>query len=237
MRYLHPIQAHERFLASGCYRFAKNGQTLAKTESWTIHKHPDGERFIRVDLDARQEEGKSILAEALLDLEGALVRFDIRYENERFEGGIKHLRATYQRADERLQIGYSLNGDERKYIEVDLPAKALIDLPLLVFRGSTIKELAERSTGAIAVYVPMFEHAQLFPGVLRQVASPVERVGDDTIFLGKRAINASRYRYRDKAVSYWIDVHDLIVKRVNSYKQQEMTVAISNYAAPAAKAW
>ena len=233
MRYLHPIQAHERFLASGRYRFGKNGQTLAKTESWTLHSHPDGEKFVRVDMDARREEGKSILAEALLDHKGALVRFDIRYENAQFEGGIKHLRATYHRTDERLQIGYSLNGDERKYIEVDLPDDALIDLPLLVFRGSTIKELAERHTGLIAVYVPMFEHAQLFPGVLRQVASPVERVGAETVFIGKRAIQASRFRYRDQALSYWIDQHDLIVKRVNSFKQQEMTVAISNYAAPA----
>ncbi len=236
MRYLHPIQAHERFLASGRYHFSKNGQSLAKTESWTLHAHSDGEKFVRVDMDARQEEGKSILAEALLDLNGALVRFDIRYENEKFEGGIKQLRATYHRTDERIQIGYSLNGDERKYIEVDLPADALIDLPLLVFRGSTIKELAEKSTGAIAVFVPMFEHAQLFPGVLRQVASPVEHAGEDTVLLGNRAINASRYRYRDQAVSYWIDQHDMIVKRVNSYKQQEMTVAISNYASPTAKA-
>ncbi|MCY4062314.1 MAG: hypothetical protein OXG53_08095 [Chloroflexi bacterium] len=236
MRYLHAIQPHERFLASGCYRFAKNGQKLAKTESWAIHGHPDGEKFVRVDMDARQEEGKSILVEALLDISSVLVRIDVRYENDQFVGGISHLRATYQRADERLQIGYSLNGDERKYVEVALPADALIDLPLLVFRGSTIKALAEKPAGEIAVYVPMIENAQLFPGILRQVASPVERVGDDTVFVGKRAITASRFRYRDKAVSYWIDDHDLIVKRVNSFKQQEMTVAISNYAAPATKA-
>lgn len=236
MRYLHPIQAHERFLASGCYRFARDGRALAKTESFTTHSHPDGEIFVRVDMDARPEEGKSILAEALLDSGNRLVRFDFRYENDQFEGGIKRLRATYQLAGERLQIGYNMNGDERKYIETDLPADALIDLPLLVFRGATIKALAERSSGLIALYVPMFEHAQLFPGVLQHVASPVERAGDDTVFIGKRPIRTSRFRYRDKAVSYWIDQHDLIVKRVNSYKQQEMTVAISNYAAPAAKA-
>ncbi len=233
MRYLHPIQAHERFLASGCYRFATNGQTLAKTESWAIHAHPDGEKFVRVDMDARQEDGKSILAEALLDRDSALVRFDIRYENDKFECGIKNLRATYQRFDERLQIGYSMHGNERQYIEIDLPDDALIDLPLLVFRGSTVKTLAESSAGSIAVYAPLFEHAQLFPGVLRQVPSPVERVGDDTVRLGNRVIEASRFRYRDKAVSYWIDQHDIIVKRVNSFKQREMSVAISNYAAPA----
>ena len=92
MRYLHPVQAHERFLASGRYRFFKDGERLRKTESWTIHSHPDGETFVRVDMDAREAEGKSILAEALLNSSDSLVRFDIRYENARSEGGIKNLR-------------------------------------------------------------------------------------------------------------------------------------------------
>ena len=108
MRYLHPIQAHERFLGSGCYRFAANGQTLAKTESWAIHAHPDGEKFARVDMDARQEDGKSILAEALLT---ALrpVRFDIRYENDKFEGGIKKLRRPTNGSTAPADC-YSMNG-------------------------------------------------------------------------------------------------------------------------------
>lgn len=232
MRYLHSVQAHERFLASGTYRFSKNGEPLAKSESWVMHAHPDGERFIRVDTDARLAEGKSILAEALVDRENTIVRFDIRYENDRFEGGIKLLRATYQWASERLHIGYSMNGDERKYTEVALPAGAIIDIPMLVFRGGAIRALAERSSGEIFVYVPMFEHAQLCPGVLRQVVSPVERLGDDTVFIGKRAIAASCFRYRDKAMTYWLDKHDLIVKRTNSFKQQEIAVEISNYAPP-----
>ena len=232
MRYLHPVQAHERFLASGTYRFAKNGAPLAKSESWAMHVHPDGERFVRVDADARKAEGKSILAEALYDNDNSIVRFDIRYENDNFEGGIKLLRATYQRAGERLQIGYSLNGDERKYTEVALPAGAIIDIPMLVFRGETVRALAEQSSGEILVYVPMFEHAQLCPGVLQRVVSPVERLGDDTVFLGKRAVAASSFRYRDKAVTYWIDQHDLIIKRLNSFKQQEIAVEISNYASP-----
>jgi len=233
MRYLHPVQAHERFLASGSYRFSKNGETLAKAESWTMHLHRDGEKFVRVDVDARREEGKSILAEALLNSSNCLVRFDIRYENDRFEGGIKHLRATYQLADEGMQIGYNMNGDERRYSEVELPADALIDIPLLVFRGSTIKAMAERSAGSIPVYATTFEHGQLFPGVLQNVVSPVEYLGEDLLSLGTGVIAARRYRYRDRAASYWIDQHDLIVKRLNSFKQQEIAVEISNYAAPA----
>lgn len=232
MRYLHPVQAHERFLASGCYRFFRNDELLRKTESWTIHSHPDGEKFVRVDVDAREAEGKSILAEALLNSCDSLVRFDIVYSNDKFEGGVTDLRATYQLADERLQVGFSMNGDERKYIEVDVPRQAMIDIPLLVFRGRAIKTLAQRCSGGIAVYVPMFEHAQLFPGVLRKAASPVEYVGEDLVLLGKRELPARRYRYIDRAASYWIDGHGLIIKRVNSFKQQEMLVEISNYAAP-----
>lgn len=232
MRYLHPVQAHERFRASGRYRFYKDGEPLRKSESWAIHNHPDGEKFVRVDMDARAEEGKSILAEALLDSQDGLVRLDIRYENAKFEGGVKNLRATYQVAEERLQVGFSLNGAERKYVEVTLPHSSLIDIPLLVFRGHTIMRFAERAGGELAVYVPMFEHAQLFPGVLQNTVSPVEYVGEDAVIVGRRQIAARRFRYIDKAASYWIDCHSLIVKRVNSFKQQEMVVEISNYAAP-----
>lgn len=233
MRYLHPVQAHERFLASGCHRFFRNGELLRKTESWAIHSHPDGEKFVRVDMDAREAEGKSILAEALLTSGDSLARLDIRYENARFEGGIKNLRATYQLADARLQVGFSMNGEDRQYVEVSVPQNALIDIPLLVFRGRAVMRLAQLRQARMAVFVPMFEHAQLFPGVLQHNVSPVEYVGDDEVLVGKRLIPARRYRYIDKAVSYWIDRHGVIVKRVNSFKQQEMLVEISNYAAPA----
>ena len=232
MRYLHPVQAHERFRASGCYRFAKNGAALQKTESWTMHTHADGETFVRVDADARAEEGKSMLVEALFSQDGALVRLDIRYENERFELGVKTLRATYQLAADRLQVGYSMNGGERDYTEVELPPDVLFDVPLLVFRGSAITRLAAQAEGALPIFVPMFENAQLFPGVLQSIASPVEYIADDLLLLGAREIPARRYRYVDKALSYWIDQHGMILKRVNSFKQQEIVVQISNYAAP-----
>ena len=233
MRYMHPVQAHERFLAAGCYRFYVDGERRQKTERWTMHRHADGETFVRIDLDALAEEGKSILAEALLDADGGLVRFDIRYENASFEGGVKQLGASWHVADERLQIGFSLNGGERDYTEVDLPGDCLIDLPLLALRGEAIKRLAAESGRALAVYALMYEHAPLFPGVLRNVISPVEYAGDEVVWIGNRQRSASRYRYVDKAAAYWIDRHGLILKRVNSFKQREFAVEISNYAAPA----
>lgn len=233
MRYLHPVAARERFVAGGRYHFSKQGAPLQKSETWTIHAHPDGENFLRVDADSLREEGRSVLAEALFDQAGALARLDIRYENAHFPGGVRHLRATYQLADGCLQVGYELNGAERQYRELPLPPEALIDVPLLPFRGRAIAALAERGAAPTWLFVPAFDYAQLLPGALQQVLSPVAAAGTDILRLGKRGIATRRFTYHDKAAAYWLDKHDVIIRRVNAFRQQEIVVQVSNYVAPA----
>jgi len=233
MRYLHPVQAHELFVAGGVYRFRKDEKALDKTEAWTIHSHADGERFIRIDMDARREEGKSILMEALQNRSGGLARWDLRYENANFQGGVKLLRASYQVLDGRLQVGFNMNGAERQYLEFELHAATLIDIPLLIFRGETIRAIAKRAAEPQAIFVPMFEHAQLFPGTLQNTSAPINEDGEDVLLLGERQVSAKRYRYRDRAALYWIDEHGVVIKRVNAFKQQEIVVQISNYVPPA----
>ena len=164
MRYLHPVQAHESFVASGDYLFAKDGRTLGKTESWTIHELGDGSKFVRVDSDAREEEGKSLLAELLISRDGEVIRFDLRYENDQFEGGIRTLSATYSLVDQVMQVGYRMNGALRSYLEREIAPEVLLDIPLLVMRGRTLFALSECRGKPVSVFVPMFEHAQLFPG-------------------------------------------------------------------------
>lgn len=230
MRYLHPVQGHEKFIASGIYKFYKEGQALQKTEEWSIHQHPDGERFIRVDADSRQEEGKSILLEALQTSAGEIVRFDVRYENATFEGGVKTLRATFSLDNQVLQVGYELNGASREYREIELPQFTLIDIPLLVFRGQTTFELARYGDKSIPMFVPMFDFAQLFPGVVQMSQMQVEYVTDEEMPIGRLSFDTKRYRYPDKAISYWLDKHHIVIKRVNAFKQQEFVVQISNYA-------
>lgn len=232
MRYLHPVQAHERFVSSGSYSFLKDGRRLAKSEAWAIHEHPDGERFLRIDLDARAEEGKSILAEALQNRDQTLARLDIRYENARVEGGAQTLRATFQVMERRLQVGYQRCGAEREYCEINLPTHTLIDIPLLIFRGRAIEAMARHQAGALPIFVPMFERARLFPGTTQTITPPVEYAGVDVIALGKRVLPTRRYRYKSKALSYWIDEHGVIIRRVNAYRQSELVVEISNYAPP-----
>ncbi len=232
MRYMHPVQAHERFVASGTYQFIKEGEVLKKSEAWTLHEHADGERFIRVDVDARREDGKSILAEALLTGDGDLARLDINYENQPSESGIRQLRATYQMAAGRLQVGFNMNGADRQYLEVDLPERTLIDIPLLIFRGMTVVELSQNTEDSRPIFVPMFEHSQLFPGTLQIVSNTVDVSGHDVVVMGKRQFSARRYRYRDRAAAYWIDEHGVVVKRVNAFKQQEIVVQIRDYVEP-----
>lgn len=234
MRYLHPVQAHEQFLASGEYQFRKDGRALDKSEAWAIHRHPDGGRFVRVDLDARGAEGRSLLAEALYGADGGLMRLDLRYENARFEGGIKTLSASYQFAECALHVGYDMNGGAREYAELELPRGALIDIPLLIFRGATIKALADPQRQAESVFVPIFDYAQLFPGRLSPGRAAVDLAGEDWLRAGQRQIPTRRYTYRDRAIAYWIDPHGVVIKRVSAYKQQEFLVEIRNYAMPTA---
>lgn len=230
MRYLHPVQGHEKFVSSGIYKFFKDGHELRKTEEWTIHVHPDGEKFIRVDADSRFEDGKSVLVEALQDKNGQIVRFDVNYNNPKFEGGIKTLRATFSMDDDVMQIGYTMNGADREYREIELPKFTLIDIPFLIFRGQTTVDLARYGDKSVPMFVPMFDFAQLFPGIVQMTQSQVERVTDEEVGIGKLTFDTKRYRYPDKAVSYWIDTHQVVIKRVNAHKQQEFVVQISNYA-------
>lgn len=230
MRYMHPVQGHEKFVASGMYKFFKNGKELRKTESWTIHEHPDGESFIRVDADSRFEDGKSVLLEALRNPEGEIVRFDVNYDNPKFEGGIKTLRATFSINNDILQIGWSMNGAERDYREIELPKFTIIDIPFLIFRGQTTVELARYGDKPMPMFVPMFDFSQLFPGVVQMTESQVERVNEEEIGIGQSIYQTRRYRYPDKAISYWIDKHGVVIKRVNAFKQNEFVTQISNYA-------
>ena len=84
----------------------------------------------------------------------------------------------------------------------------------------------------MSIFVPMFEHAQLFPGTLQAANSPIDEDGEDELLLGKRPVAAKRYRYRDRAALYWVDKSGVVIKRANAYKQQEFVAQISNYVPP-----
>lgn len=230
MRYLHPVQGHEKFVASGIYKFYKNADELPKTEEWTIHAHANGEQIIRLDADSRFDDGKSIMLETLQAQDGSIVRFDVNYQNPKFENGVKSLRATFTIEENILQIGYSMNGAEREYREIDLPSNTVMDIPFSIFRGQSTVQLAEAGNQEIPVFVPMLDYPQLFPGVVQMTKSQVEFVREEEIGIGKQGYETRRYRYPDKALSYWIDQYNIVLKRVNAHNQHEFVTIISNYA-------
>ena len=230
MRQLHAVAAHEKFVASGVYTFARDGEAMPKTERFTTHELGDGGRLTRVDMDARLDEGKSLLLHALHDSKGALQRFDLRYHNERYEGGVKSLGASYQFDAARTQVGYAMNRAARDYVEMELPQDVLIDMPLLCLRGLSLMTLARREGLPTPLFVPMYEFASLFPGIVTEVVSPVEALGEDLLTSGNRAYLANRFRYRDKAASYWVDAHGTIIKRISAFKQREFVVELRDYA-------
>jgi len=228
MRRLHPVAAQERFLGSGSYHFSIDGRALDKCENWSLHELPDGERIVRVDMDARREEGRSILLHGLQTQDGGWVRLDIRYDGAA-GSALRSLRASYQIDGCCLRVGYSMNSATREYEEMTLPADTLIDMPLLLARGAIIPQLAGHSR---PVYVPMFELAQLLPGRLQQSSGTVLFDGHDTLRLGAHAVQTRRFRYTDRVALYWIDRQDVIVQRLTVRRGQELRVQLRNYAAP-----
>lgn len=230
MRYLHSVSMSEVFVASGVYKFFKEGDELPHSESWSIHEHPDGEWFVRVDDDSRGLDGKSLLLEALLDSQRRIVRFDVNYSNPKFENGIRTLRATFTLEGQVLQVGWSFNDAERQYTELTLPINTIIDIPLCSFRGRSTVALAEMGDSPVAVFLPLFEQYQLFPGAVATGHSPAEAGIEEEIAIGRQTYQTRRYRYPDRALTYWVDDRDIMIKRVSNYKQQEFVTVLTNYA-------
>ena len=61
--------------------------------------------------------------------------------------------------------------------------------------GQTTFELARYGDKSVPMFVPMFDFAQLFPGVVQMSQSQVEHVTDEMIGIGKLSYETKRYRY------------------------------------------
>lgn len=134
MRYIHNVNFHETFIASGAYHL-KNGAI----ENWTMHRLPDGSHFIRVDIDEREiESGASILVEALQNTESIIERFDVHVFYSKAVDGVMSLRATYTLLEDYVQIGRSFNDQPREYNEVEIAENVYLTPPGSVFIGNSI---------------------------------------------------------------------------------------------------
>ena len=53
MRVLHPIRPEEKLVSRGRYRYLIDGEPTGDLESWQITRLPNGDEFVRADLDGR----------------------------------------------------------------------------------------------------------------------------------------------------------------------------------------
>ncbi|MEO1288295.1 MAG: hypothetical protein AAFV93_11045, partial [Chloroflexota bacterium] len=81
MRRLHAVSPNEVFVASGDYRTWRDGQPLKISEKFTVHELQGGALLYRVDEDGRDEDGLTILSEALISPDKQFERFNVQSYN------------------------------------------------------------------------------------------------------------------------------------------------------------
>ena len=121
MRHLNKVRPHERFVASGTYNGFRGGTPYNLTEKWTLHEHPDGAQFARIDWSLHDgEDDKTRLMEAWRsppEAGGRIERLDLLALNNRNDAEINRVRATYTFSEHLIEIGRTVDDQPREYHE------------------------------------------------------------------------------------------------------------------------
>lgn len=235
MRYLHKVNQHEKFVASGIYIHYRNGQATKTREHWRIHEQPDGAHFIRVDDDWRDDDGSSVLIEAWrspLAEGGRIERVDLTAFGPK-SAEIKQVKATFTANNEFLDIGRTIDDNDREYFEMRLPDGYILSPESLIFGGFEVAELALRQGENVPVisYLPTFlnesasfrlvvhQHSAIF---LQNETLTVDGKPLETrCFEQVSAVNGEKMRL-------WIDEHDILVKYMS--EDEQYSALLTQYA-------
>jgi len=223
MRYLHQVAAHEKFVGSGTYQYFRDGERIKVSESWTIHEFPGGALFYRVDENGRDEDGLNILSEALFNPDGHMERFNVQSFNPK-DDKLLLLKADYSFEPDYVQIGRKLQGQEREYSEFDLIDGVEIYIKQTLFMGYTINRIMARN-GEAHVFTPQL----LSTGENHLLKMIVQQRGTESINVGRKTIEAQKFQIADD-VFYWLDKHQIPVKRSYTYDGSLYDVQLVNYA-------
>lgn len=224
MRYLHPVAAHETFVASGVYVYLDGDAPNGVTESWTVHELPGGAHFTRVDYDSRGRDGISILAETLEDEHGRLERYNMQLLLHQPRADLQPFKADFTFLDDYVQIGRRLGKANHEYSEVELAAGTLIHLPHYIFLGTMARNLV-----ALGGQAPVFSinmSGQEPAGKMGKLLARDE--GLDEVTLGSRTITARRFSLNRGSQILWLDDHDVPLRA--QYHTQNISVNLTRYA-------
>lgn len=157
MRYLHTVASHERWVASGTYEWVATAtQQLVAMEHWTVHEHPDGARFYRVDYDARQIDGSTELVELWQSPPHEGARLE-RVEVLLFLPPTRRLRMGIQLGLDGSLIATASDGKHSDERVLESASPSLIFPRATVYRGYLLQTI----TAPTAIYVQHRSLAEL----------------------------------------------------------------------------
>lgn len=223
MRTLHIVAAHEQFVARGEYHYFRDEQPMQVIESWTIHELAGGARLIRVDEDGRDEDGLTILSEALISPEGQMERYNVQSFNSR-DPDVKDFKASYIFEADSVQIGRTIQGQEREYTEFPLVVDCLPYIKQTLFMGSTIRQVLAKG-GSSQVFTPQL--TSLDDSHLQKLI--VKERETEMRIISRKAIQAAKIQIADD-VFYWLDEHDIPVQRTYQHAGKPYRAVLTNYA-------
>ncbi|MEL6151840.1 MAG: hypothetical protein AAFR56_19585 [Chloroflexota bacterium] len=234
MRYIHPIAPHEKFVASGTYKYSNGGDPTGLAEHFTIHEHPDGAWFMRVDKDGRFFDGRSELIEVYRDPAGMIERYDIHAYGAKGDP-LKKARAIYTFEDGMLHVGREIDGGERVQEQLELPEDYVVQPGSYLFFGYALPVLVERAPLAMVSRFGITEPVADSFGA--GVTNPqVTFYGEDEVKVDGKLLPARKYMAAASVQmdsgretvwhNYFIDEHDIFLRHDGG----EMLVQLERYA-------
>lgn len=223
MRRLHKVAQNEVFVASGDYRTWREGLQLKVSEKFAIHELQGGAFLYRVDEDGRDEDGLTILSEALISPEHQFERFNVQSYNPG-DSELKNFKADYTFNPDYVQIGRQIQSDDREYEEFDLMEGAQVYIKQTLYMGLTINHILANE-GKAHVFAPQLLSVE--DNLLQKII--VEEIDTGALKVGNRSIETRKFQIADD-VFYWLDKHDVPVQRQYTHDGASYLVKVTNYA-------
>lgn len=225
MRFLHPIAAHEKFVAKGSYRLYTTGAeaSVYAYEHWAIHELADGGQFIRIDR-APLKGGVNVLVEAVRSPQGELERFDARQWVTELGSAKKEMRLQVMRDAHQVVISRRINQEDYETLLLDEDEALFLSPQGWLFVGDAALQAARR--GELSV---LALGANFFSPTRQRITARYESQAE--IMVGTRAIEArcyALYSNHDDAVKVWLDPFDIPLKF--SQGDEIISAELFNYA-------
>jgi hypothetical protein len=209
MRFLHPIAAHEKFVARGSYRLFTVGAEagLYAYEHWTIHEVGEGGQFIRIDR-APLKGGVNLLVEAFRTPQGDVERFDARQWITELGASKKEMRLKVMRDEDKVMVMRRINQAEYETLAVNETSELVLSPQGWLFVGDAVLQAARR--GSVAV---LALGANFFSPTLKNITAHYEHQAE--VMMGTKPIEArcyALYSNHDDEVKVWVDKYDIPLK-------------------------